>query len=282
MIKTIGIIGQGFVGNSVKEGFNNHFNICTFDLDSSKSTEPTLQSLVNKSDVIFVCLPTPMKRGGECDVSIIENVIEEINNYNKNITVLIKSTIPPGTTERFCNSYWNINIIFNPEFLTEANAVNDYINQTRIILGVAEQNCSHVISMFNKVFPKAKVIKTKSKVAEMVKYVTNCFLSTKVSFANEIYQVCDKLDIDYDKVIEYSKYDDRLGNSHWNVPGPDGSFGYGGHCFPKDIGALKFLANNLGVDTLVLDGIINKNNEVRTNRDWEQQKGRAVSKDYFD
>ena len=90
------------------------------------------------------------------------------------------------------------------------------------------------------------------------------------------------LNTDYDKVIEYSKYDKRLGNSHWNVPGPDGDFGYGGHCFPKDIGALKYLANKIGIDTLVLDGIINKNNEVRINRNWENQKGRAVSEDYFD
>ena len=117
MIKTIGIIGQGFVGNSVREGFKNHYHICTFDVDSTKSTEPTMQSLVNKADILFVCLPTPMKRGGECDISIIEKVIQEINYYNKNITVLIKSTIPPGTTERFCKEYWNINIIFNPEFM---------------------------------------------------------------------------------------------------------------------------------------------------------------------
>jgi len=92
---------------------------------------------------------------------------------------------------------------------------------------------------------------------------------------------CHELNIDYGKVIEYSKYDKRLGNSHWNVPGPDGDFGYGGHCFPKDMAALKFLANLLGVDTSVLDGVIKKNDQVRIERDWEKQLGRAVSKDYF-
>lgn len=286
-IKTIGILGQGFVGNAVKEVFSKHYPVDTFDLIESKSSCSDLSQLVIKSDIIFVCLPTPMKKSGECDIRLVEEAISNIEatakwSYKKDCPVLIKSTIPPGNTNRLAKKYNYLNIIFNPEFLTEANAIDDYCNQKRIILGVNEKDSSGVITIFNKVFPQSTVIKTKPTVAEMIKYVTNCFLSTKISFANEMYQICKKLDIDYDKVIEYSKYDERLGNSHWNVPGPDSDFGYGGHCFPKDIGALKYLANKIGVDTLVLDGIINKNNEVRINRNWENQKGRAVSEDYFD
>ena len=112
----------------------------------------------------------------------------------------------------------------------------------------------------------------------MVKYFTNCFLATKVSFANEIYQICEKLDIDYDKVVEYAKYDERIGYSHLNVPGPDGDFGFGGHCFPKDLNALISLAEKqgLGLNVNVLRATLETNNKVRKNRDWEQQKGRAV------
>ena len=112
----------------------------------------------------------------------------------------------------------------------------------------------------------------------MVKYFTNCFLATKVSFANEIYQICEKLDIDYDKVVEYAKYDERIGYSHLNVPGPDGDFGFGGHCFPKDLNALINLAvkNELGLDINVLNAALETNNRVRQNRDWEKLKGRAV------
>ena len=110
----------------------------------------------------------------------------------------------------------------------------------------------------------------------MIKYITNCFLATKVSFANEMYKVCGALDIDYDKVMEYARYDERLGNSHWNVPGPDGDFGFGGHCFPKDMEALKYKAFELGVPTNIIDAALKSNNQVRKNRDWEQQKGRAV------
>ena len=110
----------------------------------------------------------------------------------------------------------------------------------------------------------------------MVKYLTNCFLATKVSFANEMYQICKKLNLDYDKVIEYSTLDSRLGNSHWNVPGHDGDFGYGGHCFPKDMNALLFLTKKLNSINNVLEAAIKTNDILRKNRDWEKMKGRAV------
>ena len=111
----------------------------------------------------------------------------------------------------------------------------------------------------------------------MVKYLTNTFLSVKLSFANEIYQLCDGLDIDYDKVVEYATYDDRLGKSHWNVPGHDGDFGFGGHCFPKDLKALLHLTEKLGTINNVLCATNETNNNVRQNRDWESMKGRAVT-----
>ena len=110
----------------------------------------------------------------------------------------------------------------------------------------------------------------------MVKYVTNSFLAMKVSFANEMYQICEGLDIDYDKVIEYAMHDDRLGYSHWSVPGPDGDFGYGGHCFPKDVRALIVVAEKLGIVPRMLISTNIKNTQVRTNFDWKKQKGRAV------
>ena len=106
----------------------------------------------------------------------------------------------------------------------------------------------------------------------MVKYVTNAFLATKVSFANEMYEICEGLDIDYDKVVEYATYDERLGKSHWAVPGPDGELGFGGHCLPKDISAI---VNGYG-DMELLQAVLKVNDRVRKNRDWEEMKGRAV------
>jgi UDPglucose 6-dehydrogenase len=110
----------------------------------------------------------------------------------------------------------------------------------------------------------------------MVKYLTNTFLSVKVSFANEIYQLCDKLNVDYDKVIEYATHDERLGKSHWSVPGHDNDYGFGGHCFPKDLSALISLSNELETINNVLTATQKTNDSVRKNRDWENMKGRAV------
>jgi len=175
--------------------------------------------------------------------------------------------------------YGSLDIVFNPEFLTEANANEDYKNQNRIVVGGERPGSTRVKAIFAKAFPKVPIIKTSSTIAETIKYVTNTFLSMKVSYANEIYQLCQGLGIDYDKVIEYARYDDRLGNSHWSVPGPDGDYGFGGHCFPKDIAALQFLAKELNVDTTMLTATIAKNTQVRTDLDWTKQVGRAVSED---
>ena len=274
----IGIIGQGFVGNAVYQKFKNYYDVHTYDLDETKSND-SKENVIHQR-YIFLCLPTPMNKDGSCNVDIIEKELENIDltadNQEILKTVVIKSTIPPGTTERWNKKYESLNIVFNPEFLTEANAVSDYENQTRIILGGIRPSTTELKQIFSKVFPKAHIIKTDSTHAEMVKYLTNTFLSTKVSFANEIYQICDKLNIDYDKVVEYATLDDRLGKSHWNVPGPDGDFGFGGHCFPKDLAELLHLSDKLNIINNVLHATQDTNDEVRTNRDWESMKGRAV------
>jgi UDPglucose 6-dehydrogenase len=273
----IGIIGQGFVGNAVYQKFKNYYNILTYDLDPTKSNS-SRETLIEKSNIIFTCLPTPMNADGSCNTSIVDSVLDEINQVaQQKKIVVIKSTIPPNTTAEFNKKYKNLDIVFNPEFLTERNAVSDYENQNRIILGGPRPATTTLKQIFSKVFPDAHIIKTDSTHAEMVKYLTNTFLSVKVSFANEIYQTCQALDIDYDKVIEYATLDERLGNSHWSVPGPDGDLGFGGHCFPKDLSALIHLTSQHQTLNNVLKATMETNNMVRTDRDWETMKGRAVT-----
>ena len=273
----IGIIGQGFVGNAVYQKFKNYFDILTYDIDETKCNSD-FHYIKKGCDTIFLCLPTPMYEDGTCNTSIVEIMLSQINGYgpNKSYDIVIKSTVPPGTTEEWNERFKKLNIVFNPEFLTEANAVSDYENQSRIILGGPRPATTRLKRIFTKVFPKAHIIKTGSRHAEMVKYVTNAFLATKVSFANEMYEICQALDIDYDKVIEYAQHDDRLGKSHWAVPGPDGDFGYGGHCFPKDVKALISLANKYSLDPKILNAVDSKNDDVRNDRDWESMKGRAI------
>lgn len=271
----IGIIGQGFVGNAVYQKFKNFFKVFTYDLKLNLCNS-NLKEIKAKCKIIFIAVPTPMNSDGSCDISIVESIIKEFCD-KKDLILINKSTVSPGTTNYLNNKFPNNQIIFNPEFLTERNAVEDFNNQKRIILGGPRPATTIVKNIFLKAFPKSQIIKTGSKHAEMVKYLTNSFLSTKVSFANEMYDLCQKLELDYDKVIEYATIDQRLGNSHWGVPGHDGDFGFGGHCFPKDLSAILFQTNNLGSINNVLKAVKKTNDKVRNDRDWEQMKGRAIN-----
>lgn len=271
----VGIIGQGFVGNAVYHKFKKFYNVLTYDLNS-KICNSTEKDIIEKCTIVFICVPTPMNKDGSCDISIIESVLKIFPSDKKYILIL-KSTVPPGTTEKFNLKLKNIQMVFNPEFLTERNAVEDYNNQNRIILGGPRPATTTVKNIFSKTFPNAHIIKTGSTHAEMIKYFTNTFLATKVTFANEMYDLCVKLKLDYDKVVEYSILDDRIGKTHLNVPGPDGDFGFGGHCFPKDLSALIKLTEDLSSTNYLLKSLLKTNDTVRRNRDWEKMKGRAIN-----
>jgi UDPglucose 6-dehydrogenase len=313
---SIAVIGQGFVGGSLTTVFSERgFDVYAYDKSGNyaKGSLPSrgdiaagypcsIKELILDSEgggtpgfsnVYFVCLPTPMLEDGSADLSIVESVLEELASIPGERIAVVKSTVPPGTTEAWNEKFSPIglHVIFNPEFLTEANALDDMRNQNRIILGGPRPWINEVKHIFQTAFPKVTIIKTSSTTAEMVKYVTNCMLAVKVSFANEIAQICEALDadglsIDYDKVVEYAKFDQRIGTTHWSVPGPvpthDNRYvrGFGGHCFPKDINALMSVARQHGVDPKVMQAAWDKNLEVRSpnDRDWEHQIGRAVSK----
>ena len=282
-MKKFGIFGQGFVGNSIKEGFKDYATVLTYDKYREDLSNATPEEIVKECDIIFSCVPTPMDaETGEASTHIVEEVITSIDQLatqlGKQPTIIIKSTVPPGTTS-FMNKYRasNCNVIFNPEFLTEANAVEDFKNQDKIILGADDQiDVKPVIDLFQVAFPKVPVTVVGSVEAEMMKYVINNFLSVKVSFLNEVYDICQAGDINYDTVARLAKMDERMGSSHWMVPGPDGDRGWGGHCFPKDLQAIRYVASQLEVKTPVLDGTWKTNDRVRTNKDWEQQEGRAI------
>jgi len=276
--QTIGIVGQGFVGLALKKGFEKYFYIETYDkYKEEESSCTTIEELSKKANIIFACVPTPMNRDGSCDLNTIKEVVRGINESLNDNIIVIKSTIPPGTTNKLNLEYKNIQIVFNPEFLTEANFIEDFKNQSKIIIGGPRHASTVVKNLYRKAFPTTPLIKTDSKTAELVKYFTNCFLATKVSFSNEFRQICEKSDIDYDKVLEYALYDKRLGKTHFSSPGPDGKYGFGGSCFPKDLNALIKTSEDLGVNPKVLKAVWEKNLEVRPEKDWENLKGRAVT-----
>lgn len=293
----IGIVGHGFVGEALEKGMKHAFKVLVYDpykyptatqacsvpgrtrvTSNDLEIVGSMEELAQRAEVIFVCVPTPMRSDGSCDTSNVASVVRTLDALGSKNVAVIKSTVPPGTTEglhRECKKLKGVT--FNPEFLTEANYIEDFKNQSRIIIGGEEPAKSVVKKLYSKAYPKVPTIKTNSTIAEMVKYTTNCFLATKVTFANEIFQVCEKLNIDYDKVIEYARYDERLGQSHWAVPGPDGDFGFGLSCFPKDLNALIFRAKEMKVEPKVMSAVWQKNLEVRRNRDWEKMSKAVVN-----
>lgn len=278
----IGIVGQGFVGTAVREGLKDYHNVHTYDKFKTEASTMSLKSLVTHSDIIFVCVPTPMdSETGVAHTGIVESVVAQIDELASEVgnapTLVIKSTVPPGTTAQLNDSTAYCDVTFNPEFLTEANAINDFKNQNRIIIGAPRGvNADNVVHAFRVAFPDVNIVVSRAAEAEMCKYIINTFLSVKVSFANEIYDICDATHVNYNEAVELAKLDPRVGQSHWMVPGPDGSRGFGGHCFPKDLTALRYVASQQPVETSVLDATWKTNNRVREDRDWEAQEGRAV------
>jgi UDPglucose 6-dehydrogenase len=292
--KSIGVIGQGFVGTAVREKMKEEFLVRAYDkfnpelcIDYTGSeiydeSRNSIDSLVESCDIIFVCVPTPMFPDGECDTSIVKSVISDLaqscESLDRSVIAVLKSTVPPGTTRELnLISKW-VGVVFSPEFLTEANSVQDFKNQSRIVIGSDwAEYVSPVLEIFSISFPKAQLISLNTQDAEMVKYVTNLYLATKVSFFNDMFRLCQKVGSDYASVIETVLLDPRIGKSHYMVPGPDGDYGFGGHCFPKDLSAMLYLADQFKVPVPTLMGVHTTNQIVRQNRDWEQMEGRAVS-----
>jgi UDPglucose 6-dehydrogenase len=280
----IGIVGNGFVGSAIVHGFVLHTDdILIYDKDRNRSTA-SLKQIMEEAKVIFLCLPTPMTKEGKCDLTIIEGVLNTIvtagYNCRDNIFVL-KSTVVPGTTEHLSRKFPNMSFVFNPEFLTERRAKLDFINTSRIVLGGDPMFTSEVESLYRARFPYTKIIKTDFETAELIKYMANCFFSTKISFMNEMKQVCEASGANWEQAVEGFITDGRIGNSHIDVPGHDGSPGFGGKCFPKDINAMIVRAKELGVKPTVLEATWKKNLEVRENQDWLKIEG-AVTKDEGD
>ena len=286
----IGVVGNGFVGGAVKFGFSPQTGcdaeVRVYDKNPNKSTH-TLEETVNESDFIFLSVPTPANEDGSINIDIITNALDDISKVHngKDNAILIRSTVIPGTSWKLQTEYPQLNILFNPEFLTERSANFDFINQSRFIIGNNGKQMSRAKSEEFAVLIKDRfgdcvsIMETNYETAELIKYMSNCFFATKVSFMNEMYQIAEKIDANWDEAVSGFVSDGRIGHSHLGVPGHDGKFGFGGSCFPKDIQAMIDFANKFGVNPSVLKGAWEKNLEVRPEQDWKDLKGRAVTDD---
>ena len=283
---SIGVIGNGFVGSAVRFGFSPgtgcDATVRIYDKDPSKSVD-TIKDTVNKSEFIFLSVPTPSNKDGSMNLDIVKQALQDISDVNESEdnVVLLRSTVTPGTTRKLQEQFDNLRIVFNPEFLTERSAKYDFINQSRIIIGGSEYNymstTRKVADLYRWRFGESiPVIESLWETAELIKYMCNCFFATKVSFMNEMYQIAEKCNVEWDKALDGFVRDGRVGHSHMNIPGPDGKLGFGGSCFPKDVQAIINFGETLGVSMNTVKGVWQTNLEVRPERDWENLKGRAV------
>lgn len=268
----VGVIGNGFVGEAQAFAFSPISDLRVYDVDPLRATNT--KEDVDQCDFIFICVPTPMKKDGTQDLSYIEKVFELAISGP---IYIIKSTVLPGTTRSLQEKYNNLNIVFSPEFLTERTAKLDMLTQSRIVLGGRKELTQKVAELFDIRFKNRHIIQTDSQTAELIKYMNNTFFATKVSIVNEFKLLADKIGANWDDALYGFASDGRIGDSHLHVPGPDGRLGYGGTCFPKDVNALLSFAKENGVNLNTIEGGWKTNLEVRPEKDWEQDKGRAVS-----
>lgn len=277
----LGIIGNGFVGKATRQLACDELEILSYDLnpDLCVPKNISLNDLIN-CKLIFICVPTPMNQDGSCHLEYVKTVFENLDKLGFNGFRVLRSTVPVGTCDQ-------LDCYFMPEFLTEKRYIDDFINNKNWIYGLKQSDkdkeFKNLIELIiNSAYRSGKIKYNKisfsnNKEAEMIKIFRNSFLATKVSFCNEIYDYCQKLGICYDDMIELAASDERIGLSHTTVPGHDGSRGFGGTCFPKDISSLNTSMIRLGMRPVIIPSVINRNNNIdRPEKDWESNKGRSV------
>ena len=283
----IGIIGVGVVGGATARVLGKAHQLYLYDKYKQPHNSPSkLESLAESSETVFVCVPTPMKPSGEIDYSAIYSSInqlqEEASKRRKpeEILVVIRSTAVSGTTDDLAEKY-PFKFAFNPEFLREKSALEDMQNTDRVVIGANEDDSvKKMLSIYKPLFPDAEYIVVNRKTAEMIKYAANVILASQVAIANEIYRICHGVGVDYNTVKNAILHDPRIGRNI-DVPGPDGDFGFGGKCFPKDLRALIYLAREHMVEPNLLAEVWRSNIDVRQKKDWLDIPGATSGNDKF-
>ncbi len=256
---SIGIIGAGTVAKAMTAIFPDAilYSPHTYAYNKEK---------IASCDIVFVCPPTPFIEGKGCDLSAVE---DSFNLLVKPTIVILRSTVPPGTTELLQKKYPQHKLLFNPEFLSETTAVADTLSPFRQIIGFTKKSFP-LAGEIKDLLPLAPYTKLMpSTEAELVKYWSNTFYAMKVVFANQMFDLCQKLGLDYDMVKEGTRADARVGRWHLEIfsnlftTANKGYRGYGGKCLPKDTKNLIHYAEGAGIDLKLLKKIEEINAQLR-------------------
>lgn len=259
----IAVIGLGFVGGAIYQSLANSLvGINLKAIDPAKGYNATYSEIADY-DAVFVCVPSPQRADGTADTSILETVLSELVIVDFKGVIISKVTAPPNVYQQLQLNYPNL--VHAPEFLTAANAYDDYIHGKFAIIGgtiPAYRNEAERIIRLSQT-GLVSVVHCTIGEAALAKYTINSFLATKVIFMNEMAKLAIAGGMDWHKVASAVRQDNRIGTTHMQVPGPDGLYGFGGMCFPKDTAAISKYAEELGQNLSVLDTAVKKNLIIR-------------------
>ena len=274
----LGIVGFGFVGKATDYGFDK--DVEKFIVDPILDTNIDQLSAFDPQ-MVMVCVPTPMSNDGNQNSEIIESVIEELAKKCPESILVIKSTVLPNVLKKL--SQISENLIYNPEFLREKHAKDDFKNSKTIIFG-GDKNLSQKVAYYYTLHSNCisnDYVFLDLLSASLVKYSINTFLAQKVIFFNELYEIYEKLGVSdsWESITKAIATDSRIGKSHMAVPGHDGRKGFGGACFPKDSAALIKFADEEGINLETLRAVVKKNNKIRSEYSEldEREKAQNVS-----
>lgn len=272
----IGVIGLGVVGNAIYETLEEKsVDVVGYD----KFKNGGIGNIENclSCDYLFLCLPTPYSPNlQDYDLEPLNNVINNLDMLSYNGLIILKSTINPGTTENFSKNYPNLNFVHNPEFLTARNAKKDFDNQVQIVLGKSN-NCPedkfiNLVNFYKSTWSESIVSVCSSGESEIMKLGCNTFYAVKIQYLTELYLLCKKEGLDFNKVKTMMLINGGMGPNYTNVPGHDGSISYSGMCFPKDTNALCSFMKKNGMLCNVLDATIKERNMLRDDQKFELKK----------
>ncbi len=259
----VAIIGYGFVGKATDFGFSKNTKKIFIDpklntsLEDIKAFDPSY---------IFICVPTPMSDDGSQDCSILESIVEGLSKMDYEGIVILKSTVLPDILSKIRSKL--ANFVYNPEFLREKFAEEDFVNSSFIILGGEKKNQKKVENLYlnHSNCKSSNFIYTDIFTASIIKYTINSFLATKVLFFNQIREIFDASGSSesWNEFIDIVNFDERIGSSHMMVPGHDGKKGFGGACFTKDTAALLNYSKKISKEFTLLKNAIEINNKIRS------------------
>lgn len=252
----IGIIGQGVIGSACKYGFEKlGHNVMVHDIKLNTNIVDVLNT-----EICYVCVPTPSNIDGSCDTSIVESVVNELRDYNYKGVVAIKSTVIPTTTIKL-KEKTGLEICFVPEFLRERCAISDFTeNHDLLVVGTDSKKVYDLVVNCHGYYPKS-YSQLNSTEAELLKYYSNIYNALKITFANEMYEICQKLDIDYTNIKDTFIKRNTTKNIYLDVN--ENFRGYAGVCLPKDTKAMDCFVKDLGLDLKLFETIDSENNKFK-------------------